>query len=305
MSSLPVRSATLLAPAKINLTLHVTGRRADGYHLLDSLVAFADIGDSIRIDPAADFAFSVQGLFSGVFHAEERAAGPESKNLAVRAVHALAQAAGRAPALHLSLTKNLPPGAGLGGGSSDAATVLWALLHAWKISPQAPFLRDLAAQLGADVPVCIAARPALMRGIGDILLPAPPLPEMPIVLVWPGKVCPTAAVYKAFAESAPVFRQEASLPDSFDDPRDLIGYLKRCGNDLASTAIGIVPESSDVLEALQDFPGCVLAQVCGSGSACFGLFEEEGAALAAAEDIARSHSGWWVRAGWLGRIERY
>lgn len=305
MSSAPVRSTTLLAPAKINLFLHITGRRADGYHLLDSLVAFADVGDSIRIDPAAEFAFSVQGLFANAFHAEERMAGPDSKNIAVRAVHTLASAAGRTPALHLSLTKNLPPGAGLGGGSSDAATVIWALLHAWKISPQASFLPDLATGLGADVPVCVAARPAIMRGIGEILVPSPPLPELPIVLVWPGKVCPTAAVYRAFAESSPVFRKETPLPERFDDPQSLVDHLKTCGNDLAAGAIATIPETAEGLSALEAQPDCALARVCGSGSSCFGLFEEETAALAAAEEIARTHPTWWVRAGWLGRVERY
>lgn len=304
-SGAPIRSTTLLAPAKINLYLHITGRRDDGYHLLDSLVAFADIGDGIRIDPAAEMSFSTHGLFANIFHAAQRAAGPESENLAVRAVHALASAAGRDPLLHLSLTKNLPAGAGLGGGSSDAATVLWALIHAWKISAQAPFLNDLARTLGADVPVCLAARASVMRGAGECLSPAPALPEMPVVLAWPGKTCATPAVYKAYAESAPIFRAQETLPESFDSPADLIAFLKTCANDLAASAIRIVPETEVALAALRASPGCALAQVCGSGSASFGLFEDEASAFAAAEEITRAQPSWWVRAGWIGRVDRY
>lgn len=298
----PFRSLTMLAPAKVNLFLHVAGRREDGYHLLDSLVAFADIGDALRIDPAPEFSFSVQGIFAPAFHAKERESGPDSANLAVRAVHALAKASGNMPAFHLSLTKNIPLGAGLGGGSSDAGAVLWALVRAWNISPQAPYLPDIALSLGADVPVCVGCRPVRLRGVGEVLDPVPEIPEIPAVLVWPGRPCATAEVFRGFSGS---FRDEVVLPESFGGVEALIAFLQGCGNDLTPDAARIVPEVSEALESLGAEPGCLLARMSGSGSSCFGLFADEAAALSAAESLARARPSWWVRAGWIGRAERY
>lgn len=297
------RSLSLLAPAKINLYLHVVGRREDGYHLLDSLVAFADVGDRIRIDPAPRFSFSIQGPFGHRLDAAARSPDPaHSTNLVVRAVHALAHAAGRSPDLHVSLTKNLPPGAGLGGGSSDAATVLWALMRLWGLTPEAPFLPALSLALGADVPVCIEARPARMQGIGERLTAVPALGECPLVIVWPGIPCPTGAVYRHF--SGP-FRAETPLPPGLEPAGALIASLRACGNDLTDAARMIVPEIDAVLAALEAQAGCGLSRLCGSGSACFGLFESSCAAEAAAEALTAARPGWWVHAGWLGRVARY
>lgn len=299
------RSITIFAPAKVNLFLHVTGRRTDGYHCLESLVSFADVGDRIRFDPAPVFSFAVEGPFSDAFVASERESGPESTNLAVRAVWQLAQKTGRTPAFRLTLTKNLPLGAGLGGGSADAAAVLWGLMDMWNIPAHAPFLPDLMTGLGADVPVCVGARPAMVRGIGERLDPAPPLPETPVVLAWPGRASNTAKAFKTFADSGAAFSHPVSAPESLEDFDALIDFLEKTGNDLLAPACAQVPNIQDLLNALRAKSGCALARMSGAGSACFGLFAHEEDSVAAALALARENPRAWVRAGWLGRIARY
>ncbi|MCB9979127.1 MAG: 4-(cytidine 5'-diphospho)-2-C-methyl-D-erythritol kinase [Rhodospirillales bacterium] len=296
---------TIFAPAKVNLFLHVTGRRPDGHHLLDSLVTFADIGDRIRFDPAPDFSFAVEGPFGGAFVADEKACGPESKNLAVQAVRKMAEKTGRTPRFRLTLTKNLPLGAGLGGGSSDAAAVLWGLMDLWNIPAHAPFLPDLMINLGADVPVCVSARPAMVGGIGEVLRPAPDLPEIPVVLVWPGRGSNTAKTFKAFRNSDRPFRETTPLPASLNTMGDVVDFLETTGNDLLESACVQVPEIQESLKALKNEPGCALVRMTGSGSACFGLFTREEDASAAALSLARTFPRAWIRSGWLGRTERY
>lgn len=270
-----------------------------------SLVAFADIGDTLRIDPAPAFSFTVQGPFGRVFHAAECESGPESRNLAVRAVHAMAEAAGRTPLFHLTLVKALPLGAGLGGGSSDAGTVIWALARLWNIALQAPAVARVALSLGADVPVCVESLPALVQGIGEIIEPVRHMPELPVVLVWPGKPCPTARVFAQFSGPGGADEICDGGSEGFDSPQDLLACLERGRNDLAPAACAIVPEIAMALEGLAASRGCMLARLSGSGSACFGLFGEEPEALAAAEALTRAYPAWWVRAGWIGRVARY
>lgn len=293
------QTITVLAPAKINLYLHLTGRRADGYHLLDSLVVFADCGDKIRLKDSSGFAFSIDGPFARAFKAPEADAGPDSKNLVVRAARMLAAHLGQALDVDIRLTKNLPLAAGLGGGSSDAATVIWALLEWWGISRQAvPDIDDLLLSLGADVPACMACQPVRMRGIGEQIEAVDALPELPAVLVNPGKYCPTAEVFARFDGA---FSQEA--PHDRDD--DLMAFLKAQRNDLQAAAQQVVPEITTALQELEDQAGCLLPRMSGSGATCFGVFGDELAALDAAEAILRDHPSWWVRACTLNRTQRY
>lgn len=302
MSSTQTKLLTIFAPAKINLYLHVTGRLDNGYHTLDSLVVFADIGDRVEIEPAPDFEFRVRGPFAGGFGPKEMDASPHSSNLIVQAAWALARAAQKVPNIRATLTKNLPLASGLGGGSADAAAILWGLLEWWGLSSQAHYLPGLMSRLGADVPVCLPCKPARIRGIGDVLDPVPPMPEIPVVLVHPGKPCPTATVFSHFTGS---FKEPQPMPENMENFGELISFLKKQGNDLYEPARQSVPEIDNVLNALNARKGCALARLSGSGATCFGLFETEAAAQAAAKAIAAENPDWWVKAGWINRPERY
>lgn len=296
------RALNILAPAKINLYLHITGRRNDGYHILDSLVAFADIGDQVCLEPSAEFRFDIRGPFAGSFGAAEKDASPDSSNLAVQAAWALARSVRRNPDVRVTLTKALPLGAGLGGGSSDAAAVLWGLSQWWGLPQNPPWLADLMLSLGADVPACMLCRPVRVQGVGEILMPAPAFPEIPLLLVHPGRPCATP---KVFARYDRPFAAPPSMPECFGNTGSLIAFLKTADNDLTEAALSLVPETGLVLEALRACPGVLLARMSGSGSACFALFENEMDRMDAAEAITRAYPGWWVRGGWLNRVERY
>lgn len=261
------------APAKINLALHVTGRRPDGYHLLDSLVVFATAGDRLRVTPAEQPALRLTGRFA--------AAVPEGPdNLCLRAA-ALAGAAAE-----ITLDKRLPVASGIGGGSADAAAVLRALAR------QGVALPDRPERLGADVPVCLAGRPARMRGAGERLDPLPPLPRLAMVLVNPGPALSTPAVFAGLTQ-----RGNSGLPDlpaALTGPR-LVSWLGECRNDLEAPATALVPQVASVLQALR-CQGAGLARMSGSGATCFGLFLTTGAAARAATAIERAQPDWWVTA---------
>jgi len=279
------------APAKLNLYLHVTGRRADGYHLLDSLVAFSDIGDRLSVAPAPRLTLDIIGPF-----ARDLAHDDAQKNLVWRAAEALAARLGRSPDVAVTLEKNLPVASGIGGGSSDAAAALKALAAHWQASLDENALLTIAAELGADVPVCVIARPSFFGGIGDEIVPSPRLTPAPLLLVNPGIALPTAAVFRA--------RQGAfSPPARFAAPpasiAELASLLKERRNDLTDAAIGIAPAISDVLARLAAQPGALIARMSGSGATCFALFEETAAAAAAAASLKTAQPGWWVAAGKL------
>lgn len=298
MSGAAVRPPlTVLAPAKVNLYLRVTGRRDDGYHTLDSLVCFADIGDRIMVEPAAQFSFAVRGPFADGFGAAERDAGPDSRNLAVRAAWAVARAARRNLDVKITLIKNLPLASGIGGGSADAAAVVWALMEWWHL-PRAgtPWLAELLLSLGADVPVCFSCQPAVMRGIGEELTPVAGIDEMPVVLVNPGVPCATA---KVFAHYARPFSAASDMTG------DAAQFIAGQGNDLSEPAQAMVPVIGDVLAALQAQDGAWLARMSGSGATCFALFDDEAQAQAAADGLRAAHPEWWVAPGVLNRVARY
>jgi len=278
-----------IAAAKVNLYLHVTGRRDDGYHLLDSLVAFAGIGDALEARPAADLSLTVEGPFAQTLSADEN-------NLALRAARALKDASGATTGARIVLQKNLPVASGIGGGSADAAATIRALMRLWNVRPDEARLGALALSLGADVPVCLKGRAVFMGGIGEDLTPAPALPAASIVLANPGLPVATPEVFRR--------RQGAfSPPARFSEtPRDaaaLAELLRTRRNDLEAPARALCPAVGEVLDALARRPGALIARMSGSGATCFALFDGPGPAAEAALALGRAHPGWWVRAGAL------
>lgn len=282
------------APAKVNLTLHVLGRRADGYHEIESLVVFADVGDRLTFAPGGPLELAVQGPTAA-------AAGDAEGNLVLKAARALAD---RVPGLRLGrfeLDKQLPVAAGLGGGSSDAAAALRLLASANALPLNDERLRAAAAATGADVPVCLDPRPRVMRGVGEILSEPIMLPKLPAVLVNPGVAVATGDVFAALA--APALSAPAK-PENFVPPgtraESLLSALERRRNDLEAPAIALQPVIADVLAALRAFPACGLARMSGSGATCLGLFATPDAAQDIARDLKKAHPGWWVTATMLG-----
>lgn len=259
------------APAKLNLALHVTGLRADGYHLLDSLVAFAAVGDEVTLTPGP-LSLQIEGPF---------ASGLEGDNLCLKAARLAGAEA------QIRLVKNLPVASGIGGGSADAAAVLRGLARLGYPLPPVP------ETLGADVPVCLASSPARMQGVGEIVTPLPPLPALHLVLVNPGIALPTPPVFAALAQ-----KTNPPLPPipAFADAPGLIQWLAATRNDLEAPAIALAPAIRKVLDALNS-AGAGFARMSGSGATCFGLFPSPAAAARAAEALRRP--GWWAVASEL------
>jgi 4-diphosphocytidyl-2-C-methyl-D-erythritol kinase len=276
------------APAKVNLYLRVVGRRADGYHLLDSLAVFADVADVVQVAPAETLTLEVAGPFAA-------ALAGEPDNLVLRAARALAAVAGVVPRARIVLAKHLPVASGLGGGSADAAAALRALARLWRLELSGACLAGLAASLGADVPVCLACRPARMGGVGEALAPAPALPRCGMVLVNPGVAVATSAVFRARAGRP--FSSAAVLPAGWTDAEAMAGSLVGLDNDLQSPARELCPAIGAVLAALSGLEGCLLARMSGSGATCFALFADAPAARRAAAALVRP--GWWVWGGSL------
>ncbi len=272
------------AHAKINLCLHVTGRRADGYHLLDSLVMFPEIGDRLTVEAAETLSLALDGPF-----AAELDAGPE--NLVLRAAEELRQGPAGAAIL---LQKNLPITSGMGGGSADAAATLRALTRLWGFDPDSERLAALALELGADVPVCLAQRSAFMSGVGERLAPAPATPEFWLVLVNPLVATSTAEVFAALTayDNAPL----SPAPAKFRSLDELSGWLMAQRNDLEPPAKRLRPVIGEALDALQGRVGSRFARMTGSGATCFAPFAAEAAALAAANEIRARRPDWWVAA---------
>lgn len=274
------------APAKLNLYLHVTGKRDDGYHVLDSLVVFAGVGDRIEAEAADAITLEYAGPFADLLPDPEQ-------NLVMRAARELAAMFGIRTGAALKLNKSLPVASGIGGGSADAAAALRALIRLWQLPPDDPRISKLALSLGADVPVCLMTRPAVMRGIGEEITLLGAFPELPIVLVNPGVGVSTPEVFKTRSGefSAPV-----DWPAAVADADAAIEALTETRNDLEAPAGQIAPEIADVLAALETAAGVRLARMSGSGATCFGVFGSLQAAESAAENIAGTHPEWWVTA---------
>lgn len=275
---------TALARAKVNLALHVVGRRGDGYHLLDLLVVFAELGDRITAAAGQGLRLMVTGPQGGGLAADD-------DNLCLRAARAM-----QGPGALITLDKHLPVASGIGGGSADAAATLQVLARLWR----AP-LPDAAAvlALGADVPVCLAGRPARMEGVGEVISPLPPLPAAWLVLVNPGVAVSTPAVFAALAR-----RDNPGLPASLPKlttTADLAAFLMMQRNDLEPAAQTLAPPIAAARMALTAQSGCRMARMSGSGATCFGLFDDGLAAAAAAQAIRLAHPGWWVQAAEMAR----
>jgi len=277
------------APAKINLTLRVLGRRADGYHDIESLVAFAGVGDALTFTPGEDLALTVGGPTAA-------AAGDVANNLVLTAAHALAERVAGLRLGRFTLSKRLPVAAGLGGGSADAAAALRLLARANSLAPDDPNLVQAARATGADVPVCLDPRTRRMRGIGDILSDPLDLPRLFALLVNPGVAVATADVFAALA--APPAGQSA--PAALPEGDALLAEVARGRNDLEAPAIELEPAIAVVLAVLRKLPGCRLARMSGSGATCFGLFDSSRAASAAARTLRVGYPAWWVRSTVLG-----
>jgi 4-diphosphocytidyl-2-C-methyl-D-erythritol kinase len=288
-----------VAPAKVNLTLRVLGRRPDGYHEIESLVAFASIGDALAFTPGASLALKVRGPTAA-------AAGSLADNLVLKAAHALAQRIRKLKLGRFDLSKRLPVAAGLGGGSADAAAALRLLARHNRIASDDARLMAAARATGADVPVCLDPHPRLMRGIGEVLSPPLRLPSLPAVLLNPGVGVATRDVFTAL-RAPPVARaaRDAESDAGFPSGRnELIETLMRGVNDLETPAISLHPVVAEALAALRAVGGCRLARMSGSGATCFALFDSARAATAAARSLRAAHPQWWVRATVLGAAAR-
>ena len=279
------------APAKLNLYLHITGKQPDGYHLLDSLVAFTDIGDEVVLEPADAFSFTITGPMAGRLNDE-----PQDTNLVVRAARQLAATLDRELDFKLALIKNLPVASGIGGGSSDAAAALRLVASHYNIAADDPRVVAIAAALGSDIPSCLAMQSCYLCGTGAVTEPAPILPVTPVVLVNPNQPLPTPAVYKARQGN---FTPVARLAHAPASSLELAEMLRSRGNDLTEAACSLRPVIRKVLTALELTPGCLLAQMSGSGATCFGFYDSEPAARLAASHLAENHADWWVQASTL------
>jgi 4-diphosphocytidyl-2-C-methyl-D-erythritol kinase len=284
------------APAKVNLTLRVLGRRSDGYHEIESLVAFAGIGDTLRFAPGGELTLSVSGPSA-------QDAGETADNLVLKAARALSE---RVPTVGwgaFALDKRLPVSGGLGGGSADAAAALRLLAKVYGLAPDDPLLYAAGRATGADVPVCIEPRTRLMRGIGEILSAPLKLPALQGVLVNPGVAVATRAVFAGWTPPVmPPIPVDPAAIAALSGREALLQFLKDHANDLEAPAIAIAPAVADVLAALRGQPRCELARMSGSGSTCFAVFFSAADAITAAENIHANHPDWWVRATALGGV---
>jgi 4-diphosphocytidyl-2-C-methyl-D-erythritol kinase len=273
----------VFAAAKVNLALHVTGRRSDGYHDLDSLVVFADVGDRVAVRAAPDLSLAVSGPQAAGLCAGE-------DNLVMRAARLMA-----GPGAAIMLHKALPVASGIGGGSADAAAALRALAALWGVALPAP---ERILRLGADVPACLCGRPCRITGTGGAVAPLDgTLPEAALLLVHPGVALSTPAVFAALARP-----DRAPMPDRlprFASLAEAAAFLAAQRNDLEAAAIRLVPVIAEVRQGIAAQPGCRLARMSGSGATCFGLFDRRADAEAAARAIGRARPGWWVAAAGL------
>lgn len=277
------------ARAKVNLSLRVLGRRADGYHELQSLVVFAETGDRLVARHDVDLLLTLEGPFSASLEGE-------ADNLVLRAARGLHALAGVAGGAHLVLEKNLPVASGIGGGSADAAAALRALMRLWGVAPDEAALRRLALSLGADVPVCLDSRPALMRGVGEHIARFTQFPGFWLLLVNPMQSLSTAAVFRALAAPALTHAPEEGALPRIASLNDLLVWTKEEPNDLEAPARALLPEIDVVLGAVAATKGCRLARMSGSGATCFGIYENVEEAEAAEKKLSAAHPSWWVRA---------
>ncbi|HXX08573.1 MAG TPA: 4-(cytidine 5'-diphospho)-2-C-methyl-D-erythritol kinase [Pseudolabrys sp.] len=281
------------APAKINLTLRVCGRRADGYHDIESLVAFADVADTLTLQVGPEAALELAGPFAGK-------SGPPTENLVLKACAALGERIAGLKAGRFVLDKNLPVAAGIGGGSADAAAALRLIARANNITLDDSRLASSALAVGADVPVCLDPRPRIMRGVGELLSPPIDLPALPAVLVNPGVPVVTRDVFGNLAS----MQKQSGLADVPRKADALIEYLKQHDNDLTEPASACAPAIAEVLAALRGLPGVRLVRMSGSGATCFALFGSRDEAAKAAQRLKGERKDWWVLDTTIGSVAK-
>ncbi len=276
------------APAKINLFLHVTGKRDDGYHTLESLVAFADIGDEITFQPADTLSVDIRGPYADGLSVTD--------NSIIKAAQFYAHRHCLNPSGKFTLTKNLPIASGIGGGTADAAAALHVLESAH--GQPIPDATALTA-LGADVPVCVSGDVVVMQGIGEVITPVAAFPTCDVLLINSGHSVATADVFRGLQPpySGPLVQPTTA---GWATLSELTDFLQTTRNDLVKPALSLAPQISGVVAALSRSKGCKIARMSGSGATCFGIFESSEAAQTAAEIIAEGHPTWWIKQGKLG-----
>lgn len=268
------------ASAKINLFLHVGQKRGDGFHPLQSLAVFTDLGDGLTLEEAPALSLAIEGPFAAGLEGE-------GDNLVLRAARALG-----GPGARLTLTKNLPVASGIGGGSADAAAALRGLNLLWNMGKDGRSLSEIAATLGSDIPVCLASVSAFMEGRGEILRPTVSMPRIPMLLVNPGVAVPTKDVFAALTTRTGV---EMALPQGrFRDTADLLRFLETTRNDLEAPALRLQPVIGEVLTAIRALPGALMVRMSGSGATCFGIFADDDCCSRAAEILKDAAPGWWI-----------
>ncbi len=273
------------APAKINLCLHVGARRPNGYHDLESLVVFADCGDALRFAQAGQLSLAIAGSFAGALPVSD-------DNLVLKAARLLALRAGCAPHARIVLTKRLPVASGIGGGSADAAATLRGLVRLWELDIASDELLDIAASLGADVPMCVASAPAWVEGRGERISYLRDIPDFALVLANPMVEVSTAEAFARLKQRSGIGCVQP--PGKWEDVQALADYLRTTANDLERPAMEIAPVIADLLGEIGRQPGVLLARMSGSGATCFGLFADRAQAQVTAAELARAHPDWWV-----------
>lgn len=280
------------APAKVNLYLHVLSKRDDGYHDLDSLIAFTDFGDEVTITPDQNPALIINGPFAGELSDNEQDLSRASKNIIAKALWALADLVNKEPDFSITLTKNVPLGAGLGGGSADAAALAKLLCELWDIDPNTPEFQGILFRLGADVPPCFHGKACRIQNAGETVSETITLPTMHGVLVHPEEHCSTVEIFK----ENKAYSRAINLPSNFENNDALILHLKETTNDLTEAAKKSIPSITNILHTLSEQNGIQLTRMSGSGSACFGIFNSKSDAHNAAQAIKNLHPSWWVQA---------
>ncbi|MTI10341.1 4-(cytidine 5'-diphospho)-2-C-methyl-D-erythritol kinase [Curvivirga aplysinae] len=284
-----VKSIEEFAAAKVNLDLLVTGKREDGYHLLDSLVVFTEFGDHIRVSEAEELSLDVSGPY--------KAAVPlDGSNLVLKAAKALQTKLNIKTGAKIHLEKNIPAAAGVGGGSADAAATLKALMRLWDIKMPVEELSELGLTLGADIPVCLLSQSAIMRGVGEDIRKIAPLPPLYMLLVNPGVSLSTPDVFKARAAELSDIADRSALMDKTLSRQDFLNLCLAQKNDLTEAAANLAPVVTEVLNVIEKQSDCLMVRMSGSGATCFGLFADIEAADMAKNAVLRYNTDWWAEA---------
>jgi 4-diphosphocytidyl-2-C-methyl-D-erythritol kinase len=289
------------APAKVNLSLHVRGRRDDGYHLLESLVVFAEIGDVVELEVTAAESRAQESesvIIAGPFASALHASLVAGTRLSLETAYETARAAARPRRFRVDvkLVKNLPVAAGLGGGASDGAAALKALAEAFELDWDEAEIAAAALAIGADGPACVHARPLVMGGIGEEISDLKAWPDLDVVLVNPGAPLSTRAVFDVYAAHGADFSGALAAPPATRNRDEALDYLAATRNDLLAAAASIEPEVMAAIDALERQSGARLVRLSGSGATCWGVFDDGEAAARAAEEIRRARPSWWLAA---------